>query len=254
MASCWPGTAFTPTCGVAGRKPRPRPNASFTARSRRPSVPRAVCVSPNSAVAANPWRALFPVFAACGAIGLQVGVALPLVPLALERQGADKLTIGVVAAAWAIGMLATASHIPRLAARFGAVPFIIAAVLAGSAITVAYTLTDSVIAWFVLTFLHGAVGGVPWVVSEIWMNVVVEEKHRGRVMGLYAMLVALGLALGPFVLQVVGVYGPMPFLTSAALALLVAVPLLPYWKTAPQIEHTAATGYTAVIVAAPPAM
>jgi MFS family permease len=213
-------------------------------------------VSPSSPAqsAASPWRPLLPVFAACAAIGLQAGVALPLVPLALERQGADKLTIGVVAAAWAIGMLATASHIPRLAARFGAVPFIIAAVVAGSAITVAYTLTAGVVAWFVLTFLHGAVGGVPWVVSEIWMNVVVEEKRRGRVMGVYAMLVALGLALGPFVLQVVGVYGPAPFLTCAALALLVAVPLLPYWKTAPRIEHAADSGYTAVIVGAPLAM
>jgi MFS family permease len=213
-------------------------------------------VSPSSPAesAASPWRPLLPVFAACAAIGLQAGVALPLVPLALERQGADNFTIGVVAAAWGIGMLATASHIPRLAARFGAVPFIIAAVVAGSAITVAYTLTAGVVAWFVLTFLHGAVGGVPWVVSEIWMNVVVEEKRRGRVMGVYAMLVALGLALGPFVLQVVGVYGPAPFLTCAALALLVAVPLLPYWKTAPRIEHAADSGYTAVIVGAPLAM
>ena len=56
---------------------------------------------------------------------------MPLVPLALERQGADKLTIGIVSAAWALGMLATASHIPRLAARFGAVPFILASVVAG---------------------------------------------------------------------------------------------------------------------------
>src|SRR6267154_3546924 len=143
--------------------------------------------------ASSPWRSLLPVFAACAAIGLQAGVAMPLVPLALERQGVDKFTIGIVAAGWGLGMLATASHIPRLAARFGAVPFILAAVVAGSAITVAYTLTDSVIVWFVLTFLHGVVGGVPWVVSEIWMNVVVEEKRRGRVMGVYAMLVALGL-------------------------------------------------------------
>ena len=35
------------------------------------------------------------------------------------------------------------------------------------------------------------------------------------------------MALGPLVLQVVGVYGPVPFLTGAALSLLVAVPLLP---------------------------
>jgi len=211
-------------------------------------------VSPSSSSATSPWRSLVPVFAACAAIGLQAGVALPLVPLALERQGADRLTIGVIAAAWAIGMLVTAPYIPRLAARFGAVPFILSAVVAGSAITVAYTLTQSPVAWFVLTFLHGAVGGVPWVVSEIWMNVVVEEERRGRVMGVYATMVALGIALGPLVLQVVGVYGPAPFLTCAALALSVAVPLLPYWKTAPAIEHAEDSGYLTVVVAAPLAM
>ncbi len=203
-------------------------------------------------IAVSSWRSLLPVFAACAAIGLQAGTAMPLVPLALERQGHDNLTIGIVAAAWGVGMLATASHIPRLAARWGAVPFIIGAVVAGSALTVGYTLTDSVVVWFILTFLHGAVGGVPWVVSEIWMNVVVEEKRRGRVMAVYAMLVALGLALGPFVLQVVGVYGPKPFLTSAGLALLVALPLLPYWRTAPKIEHAEDSGYLQVVVACRP--
>ena len=88
-------------------------------------------MSPTSQPAVGPWRSLLPVFAACAAIGLQAGVALPLVPLALERQGADKLTIGIVAAAWGIGMLLTAPHIPRLAARFGAVPFIVAAGVVG---------------------------------------------------------------------------------------------------------------------------
>ena len=211
-------------------------------------------MSPTSQPAVGPWRSLLPVFAACAAIGLQAGVALPLVPLALERQGADKLTIGIVAAAWGIGMLLTAPHIPRLAARFGAVPFIVAAVVVGSGLTVAYTLTESVVVWFVLSLCQGAVGGVPWVVSEIWMNVVVEEKHRGRVMGVYAMLVALGLALGPFVLQVVGVYGPRPFLACAALALLVTLPLLPYWRTAPRIEHADDSHYLAVVSGAPLAM
>ena len=211
-------------------------------------------MSPSSAAAPSPWRALLPVFAACAAIGLQAGVAIPLVPLALERAGEDKLTIGIVAAAWPIGMLALGTRIPQMAARFGAVPLIVAAVVAGSLISVGYTLTSGPIAWFVLSLLHGVVGGVPWVVSEIWMNVVVEERRRGRVMGIYAMLVALGMALGPLVLQVTGVYGPLPFLTCAGLALVVALPLLPYWKTAPAIEHTADSGFSVVVVAAPLAM
>ncbi len=210
-------------------------------------------MSPSS-TAKNPWRALLPVFLACAAIGLQSGVAIPLVPLALERRGEDHFTIGVISAAWGIGMLAFGTRIPHLAAKFGAVPLIVASVVTGSAVTVAYTLTTSPVIWFGLSLLHGITGGVPWVVSEIWMNVVVEEKRRGRVMGLYAMLVALGLALGPLVLQVTGVYGPAPFLASAALALLVAVPLLPYWKSAPAIEHTADSGFAIVVKAVPLSM
>ena len=211
-------------------------------------------MSPSSLSAANPWRSLLPVFAACAAIGLQAGVRMPLVPLALERQGADNLTIGIV-----VRRLGARHAGHRLAHSPAGGAFWRRAVhprsvVAGSALTVAYTLTQGPVAWFVLTFLHGAVGGVPWVVSEIWMNVVVEEKRRGRVMGVYSTMVALGIAMGPFVLQVVGIYGPVPFLTCAALTLLVALPLLPYWKKAPPIEHAADSGYMLVVVAAPLAM
>jgi MFS family permease len=67
-------------------------------------------------------------------------------------------------------------------------------------------------------------------------------------------MVALGMALGPVVLQVVGVYGPTPFLTGAALSLLVAVPLLPHWRTAPRIRVDGSSGFSAVIVLAPLAL
>jgi MFS family permease len=211
-------------------------------------------VSPTSPAIAEPRRTLLPVFAACAAIGLQAGVNIPLVPLALEHQGHDKLTIGIVSAVWAIGMLAFGTRIPQLAARFGAVPAIVGSVIIGALINCAYTVTSGPVAWAVLNLLHGAIGGVPWVVSEIWMNVVVEEKRRGRVMGIYAAMVAFGMALGPLVLQVVGVYGPAPFLTGAALSLLVATPLLPSWRTAPRIRVDRESGFTAVVVAAPLAM
>ncbi len=55
-------------------------------------------------------------------------------------------------------------------------------------------------------------------------------------------------------LQIVGVYGPAPFLTCSGLALLVALPLLPYWNKAPAIEHHDDSGYVSVVAAAPLAM
>jgi MFS family permease len=208
-------------------------------------------VSPNSVPSRRP---LVPILAACAAAGLLAGTSWPLVPLALERQGIDKAVIGVIAAAWGMGMLLTAPRIPHLAARFGTVPLIVGAVVVGAAVSVAYTLTSNPWVWFVLNLTHGAVDGVPWVLSEIWINIVVEERRRGRAMALYAMLIAAGMALGPFVLQAVGVYGPLPFLTCAAIALLIAVPLLPYWKTAPVIAPEPGSGFAAVVLAAPLAM
>jgi MFS family permease len=211
-------------------------------------------VSPSNPAIADSRRTLLPVFAACAAIGLQAGVNMPLVPLALEQQGHNKLTIGIVSAVWAIGMLSFGTRIPALAARLGAVPAIVGAVVIGALINVAYTVTSGPVVWAILNFLHGAIGGVPWVVSEIWMNVVVEENRRGRVMALYSAMVALGMALGPLVLQTVGVYGPLPFLTGAALSLLVAAPLLPSWRTAPRIRVDESSGFGTVVLVAPLAM
>ncbi len=210
-------------------------------------------MSSNSVVVA-PWRALLPVYVACLAFGVQVGASLPLVPLALERRGVDNFTIGLVSAAWGIGMISTAHRIPTIAARMGATPLICLSLLVTAAIAVAFAYTEGTLLWFAFSLLSGVSGGVPWVVSEIWINLVVDEGRRGRAVAIYSTLVALGLAVGPMILQVVGVYGPRPFLATAALTLLIAVPLLPSWRTAPLIEKSAGGGFLRTSRLAPVAM
>ena len=200
---------------------------------------------------ALPNRSLLPIYLCCLAFGVQAGTGMPLVPLALERQGVDNLGIGIVASAWGIGMLATAHRIPALAARLGAVPMIVFASLLNAAISVAFAYSQGAALWFGLSLLSGAVGGVPWVVSEIWINLVVEEKQRGRAVAIYSTLVALGLATGPLVLQLVGVYGPRPFLVNAAMAVLVILPLVAVAGRAPLIRPLGRGGFAGVLRAAP---
>ena len=127
------------------------------------------------------------------------------------------------------------------------------ATLLNASITVVYA-TQDVGLWFVLSLLSGVVGGVPWVVSEIWINLVVEEGRRGRAVAVYSTLIALGLAAGPLVLQLVGVYGPRPFLVNAALGLLVILPLLRGWRLAPPIRPMGRGGFAAVLALAPVAL
>ncbi len=194
---------------------------------------------------------LLPVYFSCLGYGVQAGAAMPLVPLALEHRGLDTVTIGLVEAMWGIGMIATAHRIPAIAARLGAVPLVCGALAASAVLAVAFAYTTSLPLWFVLSFLMGMVGGVPWVVSEIWINLVVDEERRGRAVAIYVALMATGMAAGPLALQLVGVYGPRPFLACAALALLVALPLLASWNSAPAIQPTKEGGFARILLLVP---
>ncbi|WP_428667757.1 MFS transporter [Reyranella sp.] len=196
------------------------------------------------------WRPLLPIYLTCLGYGVLAGTGMPLIPLALEHRGVDTITIGLIEAVWGIGMIATAHRIPAIAARLGAVRLVLVALLCGATLDVTFAFTENLALWFVLSFLSGMVSGVPWVVSEIWINIVVDERQRGRATALYSAIMAIGLAMGPLALQVVGVYGPQPFLTCAAFALLVALPLLLVHE-APAIAPDSEGGFSKIVLMVP---
>ena len=170
------------------------------------------------------------------AAGVAIGSAIPLVPLALEARGVEPLTIGLNSAMWGLGLITFGPLIPRWAARLGPVVTIWLALAAGAIIQVAFAFTSSLPLWFLLKFAQGVATGTPWLLSEIWINVAVEEERRGRALATYATLIAAGLAAGPLVLQAVGVQGAPPFLACAALSILVGLPFIPVRRRAPDIR------------------
>ncbi len=203
--------------------------------------------------------ALWPVYVAIFGAGVMMGTSIPIVPLALEARGVDKLTIGLSGALWSVGLLVFGAYIPRWAERVGAVRLIWLALIGSAVIQLVqgFTLDLPVwailILWSALRFVQGAAVGIPWLVTEIWINLVVEERHRARALAIYATLIAGGLAAGPLVLQVVGVTGAAPFIACAALTLAVGLPLLAA-RGAPRIEPEAGGRLMDTVWIAPVAM
>src|SRR5262249_7118772 len=60
---------------------------------------------------------------------------------------------------------------------------------------------------------------------ETWLNLVASDRDRGRIMGLYATILAVGFAIGPSLIGLVGIDGWMPFLLVVLAILLSASPL-----------------------------
>ena len=204
------------------------------------------------------WAALrgLAVCYACAALlGLTIGLAMPLVAVALDARGFGEAAIGVSAAAQFLGIMAGAPLGPWLIPRRGLRFSMAAALVAGAAALALMPAAGAVYAaWLALRFVFGAAEGLMFVATETWINQAVSDRSRGRAVSLYTASLAGGVALGPLLIAATGTDGVAPFLVGAA-ALLAGLALLGLAAgTAPRIGGARSFGILGYLAALPVAV
>ncbi|WP_439817647.1 MFS transporter [Zavarzinia sp. CC-PAN008] len=170
--------------------------------------------------------ALVGVIAAMAAVNVIYVASMPLMSLVLDRQGVDASLIGLNTAAQGAAVFAAAPFLPGLIRRFGPGRVMQVALLMAAAMLALIGLLPNVWLWFPLRFLMGAAATALWIASEAWINALVTDAVRGRVVALYSAAGAAGGGLAPLVLIVLGTEGTTPFLAVAAICALGVLPLL----------------------------
>ena len=170
------------------------------------------------------WGTYFAVLAAVLSVGLALGVSMPLVSLRLEGWGYGSFAIGVMAAMPAIGVLVGASLSSRLAARFGTPGLMRLCLWAGAFSIGLLALLASYPLWLALRLLIGVILTIVFILGESWINQLVVEQWRGRLVALYGSSYALSQLAGPLLLGVVGSEDDLGFWIGAGL--LIAAPLV----------------------------
>jgi len=186
-------------------------------------------------------------------VGIGLSLTIPLLSIELERMGASSTLIGVNTAIAGLASILTVPFVPRLAARLGILPLLVAAILLGALCLVAFKLLPSIGWWFVLRFVFSMSLGALFVLSEFWINEAAPPARRGLVMGIYATVLALGFAVGPTLLTVLGTQGFAPYLGGAALFLLALLPLGLARGLSPEIGHGGGRSFLAYLRLAPAA-
>ncbi len=170
------------------------------------------------------WGTYFAVLAAVLSVGLALGVSMPLVSLRLEAWGYGSFAIGVMAAMPALGVLAGASLASRLAGWVG-VPSAMRICLWGGALSIGLVaLLPSYPLWLLLRLMIGMSLTVVFILGESWINQLVVEQWRGRLVALYGSSYALSQLAGPLVLGFLGSDDDFGF--WAATGLLLVAPLI----------------------------
>ena len=158
-------------------------------------------------------------------VGIAYGALTPLLSLRLEALGTSSLVIGLQGAMFPLATLAIGGFLPALVARASLLAILTASLAVAAVCALGFPLFPSLSAWFALRFAMGAAGTTHWITSEIWMNALATARDRSRLMGVYATLLAAGIALGPLVVRVTGTQGVAPFAAVAAGIAVAALPL-----------------------------
>jgi MFS family permease len=196
-------------------------------------------------------RGLVAAIAAIAAFGVSIGLTQPLLSLVLEARGHSSTLIGVNTTVQFLGIMVAAPLIPGLIRRLGVLAVMFAGVAISAATLLAFAGTESLVAWFAIRFILGCAEAALFIAGETWINQVVDDRIRGRVIGAYGTVLASGLALGPLIIGLTGIAGALPFLVGGAIIAAAVMPLAAAVGTAPRISGHPSRGPLALMALVP---
>ncbi len=169
---------------------------------------------------------LFAVIASAAVAGMITGGTAPLISFAMAEAGYNATVIGLNASVSGIATILMAPFLPRLLQTIHTLPSMYLGLALALGSLLLFPWVDILPWWFLLRFAFGLGLSVHWVVSETWINAIVTERQRGRMMGIYVAALALGFLMGPILLRLVGTDGPTPFIWLAGLIAVASTPLI----------------------------
>ena len=171
------------------------------------------------------WPSLVAAVSAITAVGIAIGLGLPLLSIILEKRGISSTLIGLNSAMAGIAAMAAAPVTTWFAHRFGVATTMIWAVLVSALSALGFYYAEAFWMWFPLRVVfHGATTTL-FVLSEFWINAASPPSRRGMVLGIYSTVLSIGFAAGPLIFSIVGSEGVFPFLIGAGAILLAAIPI-----------------------------
>lgn len=131
------------------------------------------------------------VFVAMSAIQLATAASGTLVPLAFSEVGASQEEASLAASASSAGFLIGCFVVARSIADFGHIRAFAAASAIATGAAILFSVTQTAMYLILLRFFIGLSTASLFAIGDAWINETAEEKSRGRVLAIYAVVIGL---------------------------------------------------------------
>jgi MFS family permease len=187
-------------------------------------------------------RCMIALVAALAVVSITSSLTWPILSESLRLAGYSEAEIGLNAAAQFAGIIVVASLAPRIIPRFGFFRCIVGGLTLAGLMLVLLPLFRDYHTWFVLRFIMGIGNSLLFTTGDTWVNQIVENRVRGRWMGIYSTVGMAGWSLGPILGANMDPESFAPFLVGFGTVALAALLLIPTRRIDIRLQH--ATGLT----------
>jgi MFS family permease len=181
------------------------------------------------------------------AIGVATGMTWPLLSLRLDQMGFGSGSIGVSASVQSAAALAVAPIVPELLSRCGAIRVVGTSLFGIIICLLSFPAFQSFDDWLVIRAAFGAGVSVVSIAAPIWITGLTRGNNKGITIGMFGLLWSAGFAMGPSIIWSTRSVGWLPFVASAGIVTVAALPLCTLRGDAPVVIPATATHWSSVL-------
>ena len=165
-------------------------------------------------------RELNFIFISIFLFAVAMGIDFVVFPTILTLHGISPNKIGFASACEIIGGILASFFLGRFVLKLGIMRALkISSLSYAIAISLIYFYQNFII-WVIFALFMGCCWFIYVITRQSWLNILLKDEQRGVASGVFSMIIAAGLSLGPVIVSYLGAASYSSFLASALLVLL----------------------------------
>ena len=152
--------------------------------------------------------------------GIALGFFFTLVVILAKYNNFSEGIIGIIAGSFSLGLMSAGFFVSFVLDKIGLYKTMFIAIFIQTICVILMFIFFNPINLIINHFIMGIFGGMIWMTMDTWVNLVSDNKNRGKAIGFYNSAITLGFAIGPLFIGLFGTKGTLPIIIAISLMII----------------------------------
>ena len=152
--------------------------------------------------------------------GIALGYFFTLVVIIAKYNNFPEGIIGIIAGSFSLGLMSAGFFVSYILDKIGLYKTMFIGIFVQTICVIIMFIFFNPSNLILNHFIMGVFGGMIWMTMDTWVNLVSDNKNRGKAIGFYNSAITLGFAIGPLFIGIFGTEGILPIIIAICLMII----------------------------------